>query len=102
MRPKDEDGMPLPAPHERLAEAPKLREAGVFALASDGRSCSLSRDRRLALLNKAIDHVVDGDAIPKRIFEKDLDRPDNHFMLEMWNLAVGAIRAARSSTREAV
>lgn len=102
MRPKDEDGMPLPAPHERLAEAPALRQAGAFALARDSRSAMWNSARRLSVLNKAIDHVVDGDAVPAWVFKKDPDRPDDHCLLDLWNLAVGAIRAARPPLQRGV
>lgn len=102
MRPKDDDGMPLKAPHERLAEAPLLRQAGAFALATDSRSAMWNSARRVAVLNKAIDHVVDGDAIPAWVHRPDPERPDNHCLLELWNIAVSAVRAARITMREAV
>lgn len=94
MRPKDKNGVPLPAPHERLTEAPMLRQAGALALATDSRSAMWNSSRRLSVLNKAVDHVVDGDSVPAWVFKKDRDRPDNRFLFELWNTAVAAIRAA--------
>jgi hypothetical protein len=93
-RPVDEKDKPLPWAHLRLAEAPMLRQAGAFALATDSRSAMWDRDRRLARLNAAIDHVVDGRAVPKAVFDTHEDTPNDHTPLELWNLAVGAIRQA--------
>lgn len=92
MRAKDEGGRLLPPPHERLAEAPLLRQAGAFALATDSRSAIWNGARRVAVLNKVIDHVVDGDSIPKWVHAPDKDRPDNHCLVELWRLAERAVR----------
>lgn len=94
MRPRDDRGLPLPPPHVRLEEAPRLEQAAVFAMSADGRAASLTMARKLTLARKAIDHVVDGDAIPKALFKADNDRPDNHFAIEVFRTAVAAVREA--------
>lgn len=93
MRPRDEDGRPLQYAHLRLPEAPMLRQAGALALATDSRSAMWETSRRITVLNKAIDCVVDGDATPKWVFGRDPDRPWDRTLLELWNLATDAIRA---------
>lgn len=93
MRPKDEQGRLLPAPHERLKEAPTLRQVGALALATDSRSAIMSMSRKVSFLDKVIDHVVDGDAIPKAIYDRDESNPDNHCMVDLWRLAEKAVKA---------
>lgn len=94
MRPKDERGIPLPPPHDRLPEACELRQAGFLALAKDSRSAIWTTKRKVTVLNKAIDHVVDGDRVPAWIFKKDDWRPENRCLFDLWTAAVFAIRAA--------
>lgn len=95
MRPKDENGVSLPAAHLRLAETPRLLEAALFAMAKDARASALPVKRKLALAERVIDHVVDGDATPKWVHAADPGDRNNHFLLDMWRLAEGAIAAAR-------
>lgn len=93
-KPKDQNGVPLPAAHLRLEEeGPKLRNAAVLAMAHDPRSCSLTTAQKVRLANQAIDHVVDGSSVPARVFAKDGARHDNRFMYDIWELTVIAIRA---------
>lgn len=96
MRAKDEDGRLLAPPHKRLENAHELEAAGIFALAQDGRSTSLPLARKLALVRKVIDHVVDGDAIPKWVSAKDRDHPTELVLLQFWRTAETAVRSARS------
>lgn len=93
MRPKDEKGVAMPPPHLRLDEAPKLTEAALFALAGDSRAAALPTKRKLAMIEKAIDHVVDGYVVPKWIHAKDPAWAGNTFLVDLWRLAVEAIRA---------
>jgi len=97
MRPKDDEGRLLPPPHARLEQAPQLRQAGALALATDSRSAIWNSARRAAVLNKVIDHVVDGDKIPSWVFKKDDDRPDNRCLIELWRLAEKAVRSAHGA-----
>jgi hypothetical protein len=100
MRPRDEDGVLLPPPHVRLEQAPDLRQAAVIAMSRDARACALTTARKVTIANKAIDHVVDGDAVPKWAFTKDEDRPDNHFQMDIWKAAKAAVLDARGAARE--
>lgn len=95
MRPKNEDGLPLPMPHVRLpaADLTRLRSAGFLALAQDSRSAIWTTKRKIAILDKVIDHVIDGDAVPKWVYAKDPELPDNHALFELWSQAEKAIRA---------
>lgn len=95
MRAKDETGLLLPPPHKRLPEAPLLEKAGVFALALDGRAVALPYARKITLVRKVIDHIVDGDSVPKNIFKKNPDDPNDHTLAELWKIAEDAVRAAR-------
>jgi len=92
-RPKDERGKLLPPPCHRLEEADKLRAAAVLAISKDGRAAFLTTARKIALADRVINHVVDGDAVPKAIYAKDKDDPDNHFMVDVWRTAEKAIRS---------
>lgn len=95
-RPKDEDGLPLKPPHLRLPlrDLSKMQEAALYAMAADTRGPALEVKRKLAMIDKAIDHVIDGDAAPKWIYAPDDDEPDNHFLVDLWGLAVVAVRVA--------
>lgn len=96
MRPKDEKGRALPAPHARLPqdELERLSAAGFFALATDSRSAIWTSKRKLAILDEVIDRVVDGDSIPKWICRPDGGRLENKALVELWRLAEGAVRGA--------
>ncbi|GEM_PF-2210588 len=94
MRARDDDGKALPPPHKRLADAPALEWAGVRRIAEDGRSAHLPLMRRLRIVRKAIDHVVDGDTPPAWLFKKDPSSPSNTALADLWREAVEAVRAA--------
>lgn len=97
MRPKDDNGISLPPAHIRLVEAPKFLERALFAMAADSRAAALPAKRKLALAEKVIDHVVDGDAIPKWVHATDPGDRQNHFLLDLWRLSEAAIVAARKA-----
>ena len=94
MRARDEEGRLLPPPHKRLDNAHRLEQAAVFAISEDARCCHLTMARKLTLVRKAIDHVVDGDAIPKWVSAKDPDFPDNRVLFELFRIAEQAVRNA--------
>lgn len=96
MRPKDEAGKVLPPAHKRLDMRP-YHEAAYRALADDPRAVALPRLRRLTLIDRAVDHVIDGDKPPKWIEARDHDRPGNKFLLEIWQTAVVACRQVKRS-----
>lgn len=97
MRPKDEDGRSLPPPHVRLDNVEKLEQAGVFAISQDRRSAALTLQRKLTMVRKVIDHIVDGDKAPGWISKKDPDDPENKAMYELWTIAERAVSEARRS-----
>lgn len=96
-RPKDEEGRILPPAHKRLDNASALEAAGIFALAKDARTASLTFARKLTLVRKVIDHVIDGDKIPKWVSAKDRDRPEDLVLLQYWRSAEAAVRKERSA-----
>lgn len=68
-------------------------------MAKDGRASFLPLARKLSIVNKVIDHIVDGNAVPKHIFRKDDERPDNHFLPELWKTAERAVRSVLEASR---
>lgn len=92
MRAKDEGGMTLPPPHKRLENAGALIQSAFFEISRDGRCAHLTTNKKLGLVRKAVDHVVDGDKMPAWVHKGDVERPDNHAMLEIWRLAVAEVR----------
>jgi hypothetical protein len=66
-RPVDENGRPLPPASRRLPNAAALQMAGVTAISADPRSCFMDLKRKLELSSKAINHAVDGAAVPKDV-----------------------------------
>jgi hypothetical protein len=85
--------LPLPAASERLPDAGKLRQVGAIALAQDSRSAIMTTARKISFVNKVINHVVDGDTVPKDVFDKDEARPENTCLVDLWRLAEKAVRA---------
>lgn len=92
MRPKDEDGKLLPPPARRLEQAPALIATGLLAVSQDGRAIFMTTKRKIAFVERVLNHVVDGDKPPKAIFKKDDYAPNNHFLWELWKTAERAIR----------
>jgi hypothetical protein len=95
MRPRGEDGLLLPMAHKRVNMAP-YQEAALFALAEDPRACALTVTRKLAIIDKAVGHVLDGDKTPKWAYGRDSSRPGDTFMLDMWTIAVRACRQVKT------
>lgn len=88
-RPKGPDGLPLPPAHRRLDPVP-FHEAALFAMDADPRACALSMKRKLQLIDRAINTTIDGDAAPAWVWVKDESRPNEHFLPDLWNLALNA------------
>ena len=86
--PRDDSGRPLPAAWRRLSEAPALELAGVLAISADRRACFLDHKRKLELARKAINHVVDGDAVPKSV-------EGGGVVWDCWRAAVEAVKEKR-------
>ena len=93
-RPRNEVGHLLPPPHKRLDMTP-FYVAAIPALDADPRSPALPFDRKRVLVDKAVDHVIDGDKPPAWVWVIDKDRPDNRFLGDMWRIAVKACQGVR-------
>jgi hypothetical protein len=72
-------------------------EAGLFALDTDPRAPALSVKRKLQLIDRAVDHVIDGDKPPGWIWKKDDTRPDEHFFPDLWRLATRACERVKKN-----
>jgi hypothetical protein len=89
-RPKDDKGVPLKAAHFRLNPVP-FHEAGLYAMDKDPRTPCLSMRRKLQIIDRAIDHVMDGDKPPAWIWSADMaDRQGATFLPDVWKAAVRA------------
>lgn len=89
----------LPPPHKRLDMAP-FQEAALFAMAADPRASALPVTRKLAMIDKAVDHIIDGDKPPAWVWKADDYRPENHFLRDLWGIATGACAAVKVRARE--
>jgi hypothetical protein len=88
MRPRDPvTNALMPPAHKRLNMAP-FQEAALFRMAEDGRACALPVVRKLAMIDKAVDHVIDGDKPPKWIWETTEMRPKDKLLSDLWQVAV--------------
>jgi hypothetical protein len=101
MRPKNEWGFALPMAHRRLDMAP-FHEAALFAIDADPRSPALPYKRKIALIDKAVDHVIDGDKPPGWVFATDDMRPENRFLRDLWQIAVNECARVRIRERDHV
>lgn len=88
-KPKDEHGVPLKAAHKRLDPVP-YHEAALFAMDADTRSPALSMKRKLQIIDRAMDHVIDGAVAPAWIWKPNSDRMVDRFLPDMWRIAVNA------------
>jgi hypothetical protein len=59
-------------------------------MAKDPRAPALPILRKLSMIDKAVDHIIDGDKPPWWVFKTDDLRPDNHFLRDLWGVAVKA------------
>lgn len=91
-RPLDENGVALPAAHLRLNMVPFQTKA-LFAMAEDSRAVALPVKRKLTLIDRAVDHVVDGGKVPAWVFTPDPEWPGNAFLPELWRTCVKAVEA---------
>lgn len=94
-RPKDENGVLLPQAHKRLKMAP-FHEAALFAMDEDPRSPALPIARKLVMIDKAVDHVIDGEKRPNWI-APTADRPNDPFLFDLWNIAVREVQKIKRS-----
>src|SRR4051812_16516413 len=98
-RPRDENGVTLPMAHKRLNMTP-YHQAALFAMERDGRASALPFNRKIAMIDKAVDHVIDGEKAPAWVYAMDTDRPDNRFLHDMWRIAtreVGRVKVVQQA-----
>jgi hypothetical protein len=96
-RPRNPETQHLsPPPHRRLDMTP-FYTAAIFAMDADPRSPALPFERKRAMVDKAVDHVIDGDSPPAWVWKKDPERPDNHFLPDMWRTAVKACNGVKAT-----
>ena len=94
-RPLDINGRPMKAAHERLPNADRLRTVALFKMAEDSRFSFLTLARKIALANRAIDHVYDGTLPPASIYKPDPTDPDQKAMASLWRAITLAIQAEK-------
>ena len=72
-----------------------FHKAALYAICADPRASALPVGRKLALIDRAVDHVVDGDKAPKWVWAKDVERPGNTFLYDLWVIAVRECRRVK-------
>ena len=82
----------LPPPCQRFDRRP-FHEAALFAIDADPRSPALPIRRKLELIDRAMNTAIDGDKPPTWVMANDKGRPENHFMRELWAVAVARCKA---------
>jgi hypothetical protein len=65
-----------------------FQEAALPAMDADPRSPALPIRRKLEMIDRAMNTVIDGDSAPAWVLKDDSGRPENHFMRELWGIAV--------------
>jgi hypothetical protein len=93
MRPKNELGVTLPQAHMRL-DVKAFHAEAILAMNKDPRAAALPLRRKMAMVDKAVDYVFDGEQPPAWVFVKD-EREDNHFLRDLWHTAVKACERVR-------
>ena len=96
-RPLDDRGRPLPAAHERLPDADRLRAVALSTMAENGRFCFLTLARKVSIANRAIDHVYDGTLPPAAVYKPDPTDPDQKAMASLWRAVTLAIQKAQNT-----
>jgi hypothetical protein len=93
MRPRDPVTLkPMPPPCQRFDMLP-FHEAALPAINADPRSPALPAARKLQMIDRAVNHVIDGDKPPLWVMKKNWDRPEDHFMKDLWDIAVARCKA---------
>jgi hypothetical protein len=93
MRPKNEFGITLPVAHKRL-EVGAFHTAAIAEMNLDPRASALPLRRKMAMVDKAVDYVIDGEQPPAWVFVSD-ERTENHFLRDLWHTAVKACEQVR-------
>jgi hypothetical protein len=95
MRPRDPVTKALLPPPCRRYDTRPFYEAALPAIDADPRSPALPIKRKLELIDRAINTVIDGDKTPVWICS-DPTRADNQFLRDIWNVAVKRCQAVLS------
>ena len=90
MRPRDPVTLKLLPPPCKRYDVRPFHEKALPAIDADPRSPALPIRRKLELIDRAINAVIDGDKPPAWVLKGDAARVDNHFMLDIWKVAVKA------------
>jgi hypothetical protein len=88
MRPRDPVTLKLLPPPCKRYDVRPFHEAALPAIDADPRSPALPIRRKLEMIDRAINTVIDGDKPPAWIQEGDRHRADNHFLKDIWAVAV--------------
>jgi hypothetical protein len=88
MRPRDPvTKQLLPPPCRRYDMAP-FYAAALEAISADPRAPALTTRRKLELIDRAVNVLIDGDKIPDFVARTDATRPENHFMRDVFDIAL--------------
>lgn len=88
MRPRDHVTKKLlPPPCRRYDMAP-FYAAALPAVVADPRAPALTLKRKLELIDRATNTVIDGDKPPIWVTRGDRSRVDNRFMRDLWDIAI--------------
>ena len=88
MRPRDPVTQRLLAPPCQRFDRRPFHEAALPAMDADPRSPALTMNRKLEMIDRAMNTVIDGDKPPVWVTKTDAGRPENHFMRDLWNIAI--------------
>jgi hypothetical protein len=92
MRPRDPvTGKLLEPPCKRYERRP-FHEIALPLIDADPRSPALPIRRKLEMIDRAMNTVIDGDRPPIWVQRTDPARLDNQFMRDLWGVAVSACR----------
>ena len=78
-------------PHERFDMTP-FHAAALPVICADPRSPALPLKRKLVLIDRAVDHVIDGDKPPWWVFADDCMRPENRFLRDLWTAILPKVK----------
>jgi hypothetical protein len=81
-------------PHERVDMRPYC-EAAIPAMCRDPRSCALPLKRKIVIVERVVDHLIDHDKPPWWVFADDCMRPENKFLRDLWTVALAECKKVK-------
>jgi hypothetical protein len=99
MRPRDPVTLKLMPPPCRRYDPVPFYKVALPVLDADPRSPALPVRRKLELIQRAMNTVIDGDKPPIWVQRTDSSRPDNRFIQDMWAAAIQACRRVEREVR---